>query len=216
MSRSYTQFRHLAIEGAKPPASLQQLSRIESVLGKRLPGSFREFLAVANGGYVEYVVDVQTGGGQLEPISFCSFFSTEDGTSGTFLGEIRFARDNINLPHGVLPIARDGGGSMLYLDLTNEGQGRVVGFIHGLPEWAGLRTKSAFVELAASFDDYVAKLRIDREAALDHLQHDVEELEHLIATERWLDIGFPEWRSDMELAEAAANARLRMLGAPER
>jgi SMI1 / KNR4 family (SUKH-1) len=210
MSNAYTQYRHLAIEGAKPSPSPRQISEIESLLGRPLPVSFREFLQVGNGGYVEYVVDVETGEGRTEPISFCSFFSAGGGDIGTLLGETIFARENISLPDGVLPIARDGGGCMLYLDLTDEGRGRVVAFIHGLPAWAGLRTESAFVELASSFDEYVARLRINREVALDHLEHDATEIAHVVATEKWLDIGFPDWRSDGQLCAAVANARTRL------
>jgi hypothetical protein len=115
-----------------------------------LPASFREFLRVANGGHIPYSIDVPTGPGQTEPISFCGVFSAEEGTfcDETFLGEIRSARDYAKIPSGVLSLARDGGGSIVYLDLTPNGKGRVVAFVEGLPGWVGRRTESAFIELA--------------------------------------------------------------------
>jgi hypothetical protein len=128
------------------------------------------------------------------------------------VGEIRSAREYQKVPPGVLPFARDGGGSLVYLDLSPEGRGRVVAFVEGLPEWTGRRTESAFIELASSFDEYVIKLRIDRGAVIDRLQHDAQSIEHVDATEEWLDIGIPSWRSDPELAASVQEARRRLGG----
>ena len=47
---------------------------------------------------------------------------------------------------------------MLYLELTPEGRGRVVAFVHGLPAWAGHHEADAFVVLAGSFDGCLASL----------------------------------------------------------
>ena len=102
------------------------------------------------------------------------------------MGELRSAREYQKLPRGVLPFARDGGGSMVYLDLSAEGRGRVVAFVDGLPEWTGLRTEPAFVELAPSFEEYVRKLRIDRESVIHQLMHDAKNVRHVDATEEWL------------------------------
>jgi hypothetical protein len=145
-------------------------------------------------------------------LSFCSIFSANEGSfcDGTFVGEIRSGREYIKIPAGVLPFARDGGGSMVYLDLSPDGGGRVVAFVEGLPEWAGRRTESAFIEIAASFDEYVDKLRIDREAVIDTLTHDASEPSHLQATEEWLDIGMPNWREDAGLVDALSTARRRI------
>src|SRR5262245_43476330 len=139
----YSRYRHLAITRAKPAPTDAQLATIETLLGTQLPASFREFLRVANGGYLEYVIDVPTGGGKTEPLCFCGIFSADEGTfcDETFVGEIRTAREYVKAPQGVLPFARDGGGSIVYLDLSAEGNGRVVAFVIGLPEWTALRTQ---------------------------------------------------------------------------
>jgi hypothetical protein len=212
MSTHYARFRHLAIERAKPAPGKEQLAAIEDLLGAALPASFREFLQVANGGYLKYVIDVAFGDGKSEPLSFCGIFSAENGDfcDETFVGEIRSSREYQKIPPGVLPFARDGGGSMVYLDLSPEGNGRVIAFVEGLPEWTGLRTKSEYIELASSFDDYVNKLRIDRQAVIDHLTHDATPLGHVDATEEWLDIGMPSWREDTEMVAAVTEARLRV------
>jgi hypothetical protein len=86
----------------------------------------------------------------------------------------------------------------------------VVAFVTGLPEWTGLRTESAFIELASSFDEYVAKLRIDRDTVIDQLLDDASNLSHVDATEEWLDIGMPRWREDAELVTTLGEARRRL------
>lgn len=209
---TYTTYRHLAIEGAKPPPSDSQLHAIEDELGAKLPLSFREYLNAANGGYLEYVIDVPTGTGQVEGLSFCGLFSADVGDfcDETFVGEIRSGREYTKTPKGVLPFARDGGGSIVYLDLTPQGNGRVVAFVQGLPAWAGKRTDSGFIEIASSFDEYVNKLRVDIEAVIDHLENDASEPSHVAATEEWLDIGLPNWRSNLSLTVAVQATRERL------
>lgn len=209
----YSVFRHLVIEEAQAPPTLGEIEAIEAELGARLPASFVEYLTAANGGYLEYTVDVTMANGKTEQLSFCSLFSSRPTPRAcSFVDEIRNARELIQAPPGVLPMARDGGSSMLYLDLSPEGKGRVVAYIQGLPEWAGLRTESGFTELAKSFDEYIALLQIDREALLDHLRYDGSEPAHLDAMEEYLDLGVPAWREDPELREAVQAARARVSG----
>jgi len=208
----YSRYRHLAIKRAKPPPTESQLAVIETLLGAHLPASFRDFLRVANGGYLEYVIDVATGSGKTEPLCFGHLFSADKGTfcDRTFVGEIRTAREYQKVPQGVLPFARDGGGSLVYLDLSSKGNGRVIAFVIGLPEWTGSRTESAFIELASSFDEYVAKLRIERDAVIDQLGDDPTNVADVDAIEEWLDIGMPSWREDSELVTILCEARHRL------
>ena len=208
----YSRFRHLALERAKPAPTAAEIAAIETLLGAKLPNSFREFLEVANGASMEYFVDITFEDGTSESLSFCSIFSTEEGDfcDETFVGEIRAAREYQGVPVGVLPFARDAGDSMVYLDLSPEGKGRVVAFVQGLPEWTGLRTEPSLVEVASSFDEYVEKLWFDRENLLENLESPDLEPKHIDATEEWLDISLPAWRSDTEIATAVADARRRV------
>ncbi|MBI5334446.1 MAG: SMI1/KNR4 family protein [Burkholderiales bacterium] len=219
---SCTVFRHLAIEGAKPPPAEAQVRAIEDELGADLPASFRHYLDAANGGYLEYLIDVPpaagraSGGlgepGEIQALSFCSLFSADGGGSETFLTEMRSDRELTGLPPGVLPFARDGGGSVVHLDLRAAGKGRVVAFVQGRPAWAGGRRESALIELTPSFDDCVDRLRLDIDAALDHLQYDAGTLDDVAAIEQRLDIGLPAWRGDSSLMRAVESARARMGG----
>ena len=45
----YTQYRHLALEGAKPAPTAQQIAAIEALLEAPLPPAFLAFLQAANG-----------------------------------------------------------------------------------------------------------------------------------------------------------------------
>ena len=206
---TYSRYRHLAIKRAKPAPTDTQLTAIETLLDAHLPASFRDFLRVANGGYLEYVIDVPMGTGKTEPLCFCYLFSADEGTfcDGTLVGEIRSAREYLKIPQGVLPFARDGGASVVYLDLSPKGNGRVVALVTGLPEWANSRTKSAFIELTSSFDEYVAKLRIDRDVVIDQVLDEPTDMSDVDAIEEWLDIGMPRWREDSELVTILCEAR---------
>jgi hypothetical protein len=92
---TYSRYRHLAIERAKPAPTDTQLAAIETLLGANLPASFPDFLRAAKGGYLRYVVDVPTGSGKIEPLCFGSIFSADEETfcDETFVGEIRSARE---------------------------------------------------------------------------------------------------------------------------
>ncbi len=209
---TYARYRHLAIDRPKAPASDEELRAVEQALGATLPDSFRDFIRVAGGGSIEYVIDVPTSKGRTEPMAFGGIFSAHADDRENLLEEIASARNHMNAPPGVLPFARDGGGSIAYLDLSPEGGGKVVAFVDSMPAWTGRERASGFVELAASFDAYVDKLHIDRDYVLDVLENDVSEASHIDATEAWLDIGIPEWRDDAELADAVNAARARIAG----
>jgi hypothetical protein len=125
-------------------------------LKQSCPADFLEFLSVANGGFFEFCIDVDG-----ETLSFGDVYQTGKDSSGSYgfgtvVGEIGQARKGfIDIPRQVFPFARDGGGSYVFLDLTEEGNGRVIAFIHGLPEWTGKSPDDRFVEIAPSFSEYI-------------------------------------------------------------
>ena len=210
---TYARFRHLAIERAQQAPTDDDLVAIEAELGAKLPGSFREFLGVAHGGYIEYSIDVTLEGGATDSLSFSDIFRAVGSGSGSILKELAAAREINEVPQGVLPFARDGGDSIVFLDLSRAEQQPVVAFVQGRPAWTGRARDSQFIELAPSFDDYVARLHIDRELLLDQLEQDASEVAHVEASEEWLDIGMPGWRErDEELNAAVLAARKRVGG----
>ncbi|MEG0884192.1 MAG: SMI1/KNR4 family protein, partial [Janthinobacterium sp.] len=75
----YTQYRHLALEGAKPAPTAQQIAAIEALLEAPLPPAFLAFLQVANGAWFDYTCDVPDGNGGVEKMGFNTFFSADEG-----------------------------------------------------------------------------------------------------------------------------------------
>ncbi len=75
----YTQYRHLALEGAKPAPTAQQIAAIETLLEAPLPPAFLAFLQVANGAWFDYTTDVPDGNGGVEKMGFNTFFSADEG-----------------------------------------------------------------------------------------------------------------------------------------
>lgn len=197
----YNRYRHLAISDAKPAPTAAQIAAIETELQAVLPPEFLAFLQVGNAAYLDYYVDVPDGRGGVEQMSFCGYFSADDGDfcDETLVGEVRAAREYMDMPARILPFARDGGDSTLFLDLTDEGQGRVLADIHEMPAWTGPRAPAGLMVLAPSFDAYLDSLYIDRRTMLDNLERYATQASHLDATAEYLDIGLPGWRDDPEI-----------------
>lgn len=198
-----TTYRHIVIEGTKGPPEAAEVEAIEQELGAALPLSFRQFLEVANGSTLEYSVRVSpTPDG--EELLFGQLFqagkdSNGEYGSGTLIGEARNHRSFIGIPKAVLPFARDGGDSTVYLDLTESGRGRVVAFVFGLPAWTGLRQEDALVEVARNFDEYLSRLYFDEDfleetfGLLEKAISDRDE-ERVRANREYLDLAVPDWR----------------------
>jgi hypothetical protein len=198
-------YRGRVIFGPFAPVHPEEVSALEGEIGCPIPPAYRSFLEVANGGTLEYSVRVPPGP-DGEPISFCDLYRLGrvefgDYGWGTLLGEYR------QLPHSslaeqlpvttLLPIACTGGGDQLFLDLAPDRYGRVVGVVHGLPEWTGLHTRNLWGVLGADFDAYLDGLFIEPQVAedvwSDHAQQDLAEPRRRLV-EQWLDDGLPGWR----------------------
>ena len=197
----YTRYRHIAIDSAKPAPTPAQIAAIESELQARLPASFLAFLQVANGGEIDYYCDVPDGRGGVEQMSFPGMFNADEGDfcDETLVGEIRAARQYMDMPQKILPFARDGGDSMLFLDLSDEGQGQVLAHIRELPAWTGPRAPAGLMVLAPSFDAYIDSLYLDKAIAIRNLEQYASQASHLAASAEYFDIGLPGWRDDPEI-----------------
>lgn len=210
----YSHFRHIAAERALDPPTQEEVEAIERALGAQLPDSLRGFLQQCNGATVDYVIDIEFPDGSSEGLLFGSFNSTRSSpdTLGTFLGELRFQREQSSLPGLVLPLARDGSGSQVYLDMRPVGRGRILAFVHGLPPWTGLHKQDELIEVAKSFDDYLTRLYIPQEMALECLENERITQENLDAIFEFLDAGMPGWQEDPELGSALRVAQSRIRG----
>jgi hypothetical protein len=200
------QYRGLVIFGPFGPVHPEEISALESEIGQAIPPAYRSFLEVANGGTLEYSIRVPPGP-EGEPIGFSNLHllgRDQHGEYGwkTLLGEYRRLPGSWLAQHlpvaTLLPIARTGGDDQVFLDLAPDRYGQVLGFVHGLPEWTGLRTRNMSGVLADDFDAYLDGLFIDPDVAedvwSDHAGQDPADPWRRVV-EQWLDVGLPGWRS---------------------
>ena len=158
---STSRYLHLEIDAPKAPPTDEELSAIEDAVGGPLPKELLDFLAVANGGKLDYTFELPTEAGPF-PLCFFSLYSTRRpfpgrAAGGLILHELEVERRLKDLRAGLLPIAGDGGTSVLYVDLSPEGHGRVVAWVEGLPAWDGT-AEGCFVELSPSLPSFLSGL----------------------------------------------------------
>ena len=117
------------------------------------------FLAQANGGKLDYIFELPTDTGPF-PLCFYTLYSTRlpfpgRAPAGLVLHELELERRLKVLRPGLLPIAADGGTSVLYVDLAPERRGRVVAYVEGLPGWDGT-PEGSFVDVAPDLDAFLS------------------------------------------------------------
>ncbi|MGR3886370.1 SMI1/KNR4 family protein [Pseudomonas sp. 1152_12] len=190
-----TDYRGLTFDDTREGASDHTLSQLEAQLGARLPDDYRQFLKVCNGGNVDYDVLATMSNGEEELLSF-SLYGLQPGDayeSNPF--ELEQLRQQPDFPAtGLLPIGRDGGASVLLLDLR-DGRQDVGAMVAGLPAWTGRRQQGdEYVVLANSFTAYLDALHLSQERIAEHINHFVISADTIEATLAWLDQGSPGWR----------------------
>lgn len=154
-------YAHLEVDAPKAPPTEEEIAAIEVAAGERLPSGLLDFLAVANGGKLDYIFELPTESGPF-PLCFYSLYSTRHpypgrAPGGLILHELEVERRLKDLRPGLLPIAADGGTSVLYVDLAPGRYGRIVAYVEGLPDWDGT-PEGCFVDLAPSLDEFLSAL----------------------------------------------------------
>ena len=152
---------HVDVEAPKAPPTAEEIAAIEEAVGAALPPELLELLSVANGGKLDYTFELPTEAGPF-PLCFYTLYSTRRPfpgrpPSGLILHELEVERRLKGLRAGLLPIAADGGTSVLYVDLAPESYGRVVAYVEGLPGWDGT-PEGSFVDLAPGLPSYLSAL----------------------------------------------------------
>ena len=203
-----SQYKNLAIEDFVGSPHEREIAAIEKKLGATLPEQFVSFLKVANGGVLDYLVDIPTKQG-VEIMSFCWLYGTrnEDGDHESFdtlLYELELERREKGLPNQVLPFARDTGASVLYLDLSEKGQGRVLAYIDGLPEDEMNPEDIPYVVVAPDLDDFLSKLYLDVDEQRDMYEEALEDGddERLVALIEFWQISMPDWKKKFGITES--------------
>jgi cell wall assembly regulator SMI1 len=151
----------LEIDAPKGPPTSEEIEAIETAVGGSLPPDLLAFLSVANGGKLDYIFELPTEAGPF-PLCFYTLYSTRRplpgrAPGGLILHELELERRLKGLRPGLLPIAADGGTSVLYVDLSPERTGRVVAYVEGLPGWDGT-PDGCYVDVAPSLPAFLAGL----------------------------------------------------------
>jgi len=142
-----------------PPPTSHQIEVVESLVGVSLPASYRAFLQFSNGGHPEfdlYEVDKGTYRYGWTINNFFHMCSDTDTTND--VGDVvwNYHHRFPGAPRELLPVARDVGGNLFCLDLTQDGKGRVIVQVHDEPGFP-------YIPLAASFDEFINGLKTDPE-----------------------------------------------------
>jgi cell wall assembly regulator SMI1 len=190
-----TDYRGLILDDTREGAPERAISQLETSLGARLPEDYRQFLQTCNGATVEYDVLATMSNGDKELLSFLLYGLDPDETYESNPYELEQLRRQPGFPAtGLLPIGRDGGASVLLLDLR-EGRQDVGAMVAGLPAWTGRRQQGdEYVVLADSFNAYLDLLHLSQERIVEHINHFVISANTIEATLEWLDQGSPGWR----------------------
>lgn len=201
-----TDYRGLIFDDTREGASDQPLAQLEATLGVRLPDDYRQFLKTCNGATVDYDVLATMSNGDKELLSFLLYGLDPSETYESNPFELEQLRQQSGFPAtGLLPIGRDGGASVLLLDLR-DGRQDVGAMVAGLPAWTGRRQQGdEYVVLADSFNAYLDLLHLSQERIAEHINHFVISADTIEATLVWLDQGSPGWR---ERYRAVWNARV--------
>ncbi|RMT96250.1 hypothetical protein ALP39_00685 [Pseudomonas marginalis pv. marginalis] len=201
-----TDYRGLIFDDTREGASDQALAQLEATLGARLPDDYRQFLKTCNGATVDYDVLATMSNGDKELLSFLLYGLDPSETYESNPFELEQLRQQSGFPAtGLLPIGRDGGASVLLLDLR-DGRQDVGAMVAGLPAWTGRRQQGdEYVVLADSFNAYLDLLHLSQERIAEHINHFVISADTIEATLVWLDQGSPGWR---ERYRAVWNARV--------
>jgi hypothetical protein len=196
---AHVRYRNVVVYDPKEPPRDVDIEAIEREAGVSLPDEYKRFIRVANGGALEYGCRIRSGGVE-QFIEFGGLYSIGgDGRRGDVLIELRnipkcYWHDQ--LPARCVPVARTGGESdTLYLDLTDEGYGRVFAFVNGRPAWTGRIQEDGLYELGTDWDAYLDSLSIEPEHAIEAWEASENATEEgLRDVEAWLDSGVPDWR----------------------
>lgn len=154
----------LLVDAPKAPPTAEEIAALEAATGETLPADLLDFLSAVNGGKLDYSFDLATESGPF-PLCFYSVCSTRlpspgRARAGLVLHELEMERRLKGLRAGLLPIAADGGTSVLYFDLAPASRGRVVAYVEGLPGWDGT-PEGCFVDLAPSLSEFVSGLYLN-------------------------------------------------------
>ena len=134
----------------EPPPTKEQVRELEAFIAAPLPPDFLAFLDRAHGAGISPAdVDVEEF---LVTMNYSQIL-----TVPKMLDQTKFLRDAFDVPAQVLLFARDGIGSFVCLDLSEDDYGAVVAYVKPLPAQPE-EEGSGFSRLCGSFSEYLDML----------------------------------------------------------
>ena len=138
----------------RPEPTSPQVSFIEELVGRVLPQSYLQFLKYSNGGQPEQDTFYFTYNDEQQEWAVDTFFHISSDT-GSFNNVVWEYRNRWNdAPRSFLPIAADGSGNLICLDLSEPGSSKVVLWVHDDPELP-------LLPVADSFEEFIDSLTIN-------------------------------------------------------
>ncbi len=138
---------------ATPPPTPDQIALVESLIGTRLPSSYIELLMFSNGGWPEAKVFYDRTEGSREEWTVDHFFHISSNLDSSENVVLHYRHRWNGAAREILPIADDGFGNLICLDLTERGGGRVIVWVHDDPDLP-------IVEVADSFEEFIDSLTL--------------------------------------------------------
>jgi cell wall assembly regulator SMI1 len=136
-----------------PPPTSEQIEFVESLIGAKLPESYVAFLRFSNGGRPEARIFYDRTEGSREEWEVDRIFHLGSDTNSTENVIWNYQHRWAGAPREVLPIAEDGSGNLICLDLTDQGNGRVIVWVHDDPDLP-------IVEVSNSFEEFIDSLAL--------------------------------------------------------
>jgi hypothetical protein len=140
-----------------PAVSESHINSLEKLIGNNLPGSYRNFLLVYNGGFPTAANVFRNSNSEF---LFSHFFSLEN-PQGAVIDEKKegvlteYKAIMTQLPRNYLPFASEPTGDVYVLDTSFGENAPVYIWLHDADE--------ELVKLADSFEDFISKLEFDPE-----------------------------------------------------
>ena len=159
------------VEPQSPPPSDEMIAAFEAKVGGPLPAAYRQFLQRCGGGRLRTALWLNENVGVEDVAGFQA--SRKDVTrSLPYYVDLYKGR----IPTALVPIMSDGFGNKICLGIKGEHSGKIYFWDHELEydedDWIDDVSASENIQLvASSFDEFVAGLREDPEAAENEKDH---------------------------------------------
>ena len=148
-------------EGGKPVTRPHptpgQIAFIEQLIGRKLPQTYVDFLMSSNGGHPEVCDFSDRTEGSYEEWAVDHFFHISSELDSTESVVWNYRHRWPGAAREIFPIAADGGGNLVCLDLTEPGKDRVIVWVHDDPDLP-------IVEVADSFEEFIDSLTMGSES----------------------------------------------------